>query len=87
MPPRGQPSKFAPLNRYLAQLPADQATVRLTFAEIEALIGAPLSLTARTTQDAWTLHPVARHNWLPHGFRASLERRAGAVTFTRTPWP
>jgi hypothetical protein len=81
--PREQPSEYEPLNRYLVQLPAAQATVRLTFAEIETLLSAPLAVTARTMQNYWTTNIMARKNWRRRGFRAQLDRGGGAVTFTR----
>jgi hypothetical protein len=45
MPGRGAPPKYQPLAAYLAALTV--AAVRLTFPEIEAIIGAPLPVTAR----------------------------------------
>ena len=85
MPSNGQPSKYEPLYRYLAQLPADQATVRLTFAEIEALLGVPLSATAQTKHEYWTINIMARRNWHRHGFTARLDRVERAIDFTRQP--
>ena len=58
---------------------------QLTFAALETLLGVPLPATAQTKQDYWTATIMARHDWLRHRFRASLERRAAAVTFTRQP--
>jgi len=74
MPPTGQPSKYAPITRYLAQLPAGRRSVRLTFAEIETLIGGPLSATAQTNQSYWTTTITAR-----------LDRVERAIAFTRQP--
>jgi hypothetical protein len=85
--PKGRARKYEPLNRYLEQLPACQTSVRLTFAEIEAVIGAPLPVSARTVRSYWVDHTMARLNWRRRGFRAELDRASGAVTFTRAPWP
>ena len=43
---------YLPLVDYLGALPLEQASVTLTFTELEELVG-PLSLTARTSQSFW----------------------------------
>jgi hypothetical protein len=74
--------KYPRLARYLEALPADQASVRLSFAELEGILGGPLSLSAR--QAPYWSYVLARH-WRPLGFTAKLDRLDGAaVTFTRT---
>jgi hypothetical protein len=84
---KGQRGMYRPLNGYLERLPADQAAVRLTFAELEALLATPLSASTRTLTSFWSSSSVARRNWRRSGFRAQLDRASGAVTFTRAPWP
>jgi hypothetical protein len=79
----GTTGKYAPLNRYLEELPAAQATARLTIAELETLLGAPLAATARRDQSYWMTYTIARNNWRRRGFRAQLDRARGVVTFTR----
>ena len=87
MPPRYGPRKYDPLAAYLAALPADEVT--LTFAEIEAIVGAPLPATARLSS-FWSTTPrllVARP-WLRAGWRvarAHLRSESPAVTFRRVP--
>jgi hypothetical protein len=84
---KGLRGMYGPLNAYLAHLPGDQAAVRLTFAELEALLATPLSVSARTDTPFWSSSGVALHNWRRSGFRGRLDRANGAVTFTRAPWP
>jgi len=45
--PHAAPRKYDPLRRHLAGLPPEVAEVTLTFAEIEAVLGAPLPASAR----------------------------------------
>jgi hypothetical protein len=83
---KGLLGMYFPLNAYLDDLPADQTAVRLTFAEIEALLATPLSVSARTIASFWSSSGVALHNWRRCGFSGRLDRAGGAVTFTRIPW-
>ena len=89
MPPR----KYQPLAAYLAALPPETATAALSFAEIEALLGAPLPRSARTPQ-FWT--NVRQHwggsaqarAWRRAGWRVAgvrWEPRPPVVTFERLP--
>ncbi len=79
MPPN---RKYVPLVRYLTALPEEQHTVRFSFAELEALLAAPLPASA-TLQAYWSGSGVARYNWELIGFRARLDRVHRTITFTR----
>lgn len=75
---------YAPLVALLAALPNTQVELFLSFAQLEALLGHPLSLAARSDW-FWGEGITARRAWLRRGFRAALtfrEQRYG-VTFTR----
>ncbi len=84
--PRRGP-KYAPLAAYLAAYPGDH--VRLTFAQIEMLLGAPLPASAWLRQ-FWT-NPTGRRTgrvqtraWLEVGWRVvAVDRAARVVTFVR----
>ena len=85
---RGHPPKYEPLRRYLAALPAEAATVTMRFAEIEALIEAPLPPTARLRSwwaQAARGQPQVRA-WSAAGWRVALvmQVRPWRVTFVRT---
>ena len=85
MPRRVGPRKYDPLTRYLADLAADEVT--LTFAEIEAIIGAPLPPSARTS-NWWenTTEHVQAGAWVLAGWRMKRTHRRldpPAVTFER----
>src|SRR5687767_5917500 len=86
MPPRVGPSKYLPLVRHLEALTVDE--VVLTFDEIAAILGEPLSV--------WAYQPIFWSNnargvfrqrpWLQAGWRvARMELRSvpPAVTFAR----
>lgn len=78
----GLPQRYRPLVQYLAALPTDQASARLSFTQIEALIGGPLAATARAMANYWTQQTGKQ--WAPLGFTAKLDRRdGGSVVFTR----
>jgi hypothetical protein len=74
--------KYGPLNRYLEALPAEQQSVTLTFAALEALLGGPLPATAQQTT-FWARGSMARRNWQFSGFTALLDRVRHRVIFTR----
>ena len=78
--------RYAPVLAVLAALPAAQPSVRLTFAELAALLSHPLPPTAHTTS-YWTHSRVAAANWQRHGWGARLDRSGPAVVFTRQPRP
>jgi hypothetical protein len=71
-------SKYDPLNRYLEQLPSDRDDVRLTFAEIEKILGHTLPNSAYEYRAWWgnqsdySARPQAAA-WMTAGFRANPE--------------
>ena len=76
--------KYGPLAAYLAAQPTD--TVRLTFEEIEAMLGERLPPSAWSTR--WWADAPAGHShaqaWMSAGWRVvAVERRPRAVTFER----
>jgi hypothetical protein len=74
--------KYLPLDRYLEALPPEEQAVRLTFEELERLLGRPLPPSA-TLSYFWSGSSVARWNWEWSGFKARLDHRGRAVEFTR----
>src|SRR5215207_10075351 len=90
----GKPPKYEPLRRYLAGLPHDVTETTLTFAAIEAILGAPLPASA--WQQHWWVnvrHSSQGRAWLAAGWRLAgrnFHPAGSAVTFTRaasTPSP
>ena len=77
------PSRFAPLVAYLATQ-TDNA-VTLSLAQIEAIIGMPLSVTATVSQ-GWWISDSERHvrDLQAIGWRAHLYVKARKVLFRRT---
>ncbi len=72
----GKPSKYEPLRRYLLTQSGDRVT--LTFAELEAIIGAPLPESARVA--AWWANARNQHSaqmqaWWGAGWRVVAVRR------------
>ncbi len=76
-------TKYQPLIDFLA-VQTDRA-VTLSFAEIEAIIGAPLSLTAMNMAMTWHTASKQPHvcRWREMGWRARYDRRNQCVHFTR----
>lgn len=77
--------KYEPLTEYLATLTGDE--VCFTFAEIEAILRAPLPPTAWRRSAWWANssrldHPQSRA-WLASGWSVSADVNNGAVTFFR----
>jgi hypothetical protein len=65
---------FAPLLAFLIACPSD--AVILSFAEIEALIGCPLSLGYRVDSNRWaSTRYVHVQLWRSKGWRAHFSRR------------
>ncbi|MFC6824382.1 DUF7662 domain-containing protein [Halopelagius fulvigenes] len=86
---RGSPpsGKYGPLYDYLAGHEFDR--VRLSFAELEVVLGAPVPASARNWRQWWTnseeSHPHAR-SWLRAGYEvASLSLPDELVVFERRP--
>ena len=86
MPRRSGPRKYDPLTEYLVALAADEVTP--TFAEIEAIIGAPLPASARApnfwsnaSSGIFQVRPWVRAGW--RMARTQLRSATPAVTFQR----
>jgi hypothetical protein len=73
--------KYLPLAAYLADAVAAQDRVRLTFAQLEAMVG-PLPRQASVPL-FWRSSRTARLNWLFDGFTGYLHPTDQAVTFMR----
>jgi hypothetical protein len=80
-------SKYSPLADYLAQ--QSSATVKLSLADIESLLGAPLPQTAWLSAKWWcnedpakTRHVQSRA-WMRPGFRAEVNLATRTVYFHR----
>jgi hypothetical protein len=85
--PFAVPAEYRPLHKYLRDRYAD--TVRLTFTEIEDLIGVSLPEVARVDQ-AWWANPAEgspasaqSHAWIQADRRATPNLRARSVAFER----
>lgn len=73
---------YAPLIAYLAQ--AETEIVTLTFAQIEALIGVSLSLTAQSNSSFWASRlQQPGLAWRAIGWEARLDRGRDSVTWRR----
>jgi hypothetical protein len=75
-------SRYTPLVAYLAAQAGNHVT--LTFAEIEAIIGMPLSVSAQVSDSIW-MSPRERlvRDLAAIGWRAHLRVRVHAVEFRR----
>lgn len=78
-------SKYEPLKNYLRK--QSTAHVRMTFAEIERLIGAPLPPSARKHRAWWSNNPsnsVITEAWLNAGFNTEqVDMAQGKLVFHR----
>jgi hypothetical protein len=81
MAKRGLPSKYQPLQQYLATAPGPSLT--LTFAELEACLGAPLPPGAGLRQWWWGRREH-RAAWRAVGWRVQgVDVHQRLVTFVR----
>ncbi len=81
---RPHPNKYQLLADYLAA--NEGAEVVLTFAQIEVILGDPLSVTAQVSPSWWTEARYDRtRGWRTLGWRARLEQRNRRVLFNRDP--
>lgn len=71
------------LDRYLATLPAEQATAHLTLAELAAMLG-PATSAPPSRMPNWNAADLARVFRHRAGFAAAFNRYDHAITFTRT---
>ena len=78
-------SKYQPLTRHLAAQAGDG--VRMTFADIERVLGTKLPPSARTQRAFWSnnaANNVMTRAWLAAGFRsAEVDLEGAALTFQR----
>jgi hypothetical protein len=79
-------SKYEPLTRFLQNQPGGE--VRMSFAQIEQLIGFRLPATAQHEPDWWSNSPavddVVTNPWLAAGFRSEdVDLAGGELTFRR----
>ncbi len=78
---RTRPSRFQALAEYLAQ--CTEPGIVLDFAQIEAIIGHPLAVSAYTSDAMWTLATLASVRcWKAVGWRARLDVKGRCVVFT-----
>lgn len=79
---RPRRTKYQSLIEYLAvQTDRD---VTLSFAEIEGIIGVPLSVSASNDPGTWhSTLKLAVRQWQGMGWRARFDRRGQCVHFTR----
>ncbi len=75
-------SRYRALADHLAIRP--ERAITRTFAEVEAILGRPLSATARTSRSWWIDRGLAHVRlWDARGWRARLDWRDACVHFTR----
>jgi len=82
LPTRTPRTKYQPLLDFLAV--QTEREVTLSLAEIEAIIGVPLSVTASITPQVW--HSTAEAQvcrWREMGWSARYDRRNRCVHFAR----
>ncbi len=75
--------KYQPLVEYVAA--QTEQALTLTFAEIEGILGRPLSVSAQVSQSVWR-GAAYRYvfAWQAAGWTATLDRRNRCVHFART---
>jgi hypothetical protein len=75
-------SRYRPLADHLAA--STETDLTLTFAEIEAIIGGPLPVTAMVAPSWWSNTTTDYTGlWRALGWRAHLEQRSHRVHFVR----
>jgi hypothetical protein len=82
--------KYSPLREYL--LASESPRVRMTFAEVEALIGEVLPASACRHPGRWANEDIATHSparaWLNAGYETQrLDLSASAAQFVRSGRP
>lgn len=80
--------KYLPLDEWFRQQPLEPATIELTFAQVEAILGSPLPASATKLTTWWTnVHPkIQSHRtaWLNHGWMVSeFDLQTKRVKFVR----
>ena len=86
MPITDDMSKYAPLSDFLAAQPAP--LVKLSFAQIERVVGAPLPASARRHCAWWANERIGTHSharaWLDAGYKTRhLDVNGATVEFVR----
>jgi len=79
-------SRYAPLALWLQNQPTDQDRQRLTFVQIEQIIGDKLPPSAHQHRSWWANDPVGHvqsQQWLSVGWRAYVNMSKEEVTFVR----
>ena len=82
--------RYAPLGRYLRELPASQAGVALSFDEIETIIGATLPRSASEYRQWWANQSYGSraYHWDGAGFKVDkVSFRQRVVHFLRKDTP
>lgn len=79
-------SRYAPLTAHLRKI--GQASIPMTFEEIEALVGRKLPASARRHRAWWSNNPsnsVITWAWLAAGYKSGqVDMEAGRLVFNRT---
>ena len=79
-------SKYKPLEEYLSRL--QDHSVKLTFKQVEEIIGTPLPLSATRYRGWWSNNPdngVITHSWLNAGFKsAQVDMKGQTLLFIKT---
>jgi hypothetical protein len=82
-------TKYAPLRDFLKK--QNRQLVRVTFTEIEKVIGAPLPASARKHRPWWSNNPsnsVITDAWLEAGYRSEqVDMEKGTLVFRRVQSP
>lgn len=78
-------TKYAPLGKYLAKLPASTAEVILTFAEVERIVGRRLPASAREYRVWWANQKGGSraYHWQDAGFKSAVNMTRQTVRFYR----
>jgi len=81
-------SKYLPLEDWFRKQPASAKQLKLTFAQVEEILGAPLPASATKLKTWWTnVQPkIQSHRtaWLNHGWKVSeFDLEARRVKFVR----
>ena len=79
-------SKYKPLEEYLSRL--QEHSVKLTFKQVEEIIGTPLPPSATRYRGWWSNNPdngVIAHSWLNAGYKsAQVDMKGQALLFVKT---
>ena len=84
-------TKYEPLQDYLQNLPSNKTSIRMSFADIEDIIGASLPRSAHLHRPWWANQRDSKgrpqaHAWLSAGFKVTNVQQTskrGSVEFHR----